>query len=130
MKQVIIVLLFISCVDSQDTILFDCCYNGQEKEILELINKDRVNKLVCDYDATLLAEERVIEITVDMSHKGFRSVKNYSTGEMLAYGFKDAKNTVKAFKNSESHCKLMLNESYNRIGIGIKDKYCAIILIK
>ena len=129
MKRIILILLFVSC-SKEETILCDCSYSGKQKEALELINQYRYNKLVCDYDANLLAEQRVIEITTDLSHNGFKAVQNKQTGEILAYGFKDVKATVRAFENSEDHCNIMLNEKYNRVGIGIYESYYCVILIK
>lgn len=125
-----LVLLFISCSTETEITQYNCYYEGQHKQILELINQYRTTKLVCDFDATTLAEERSIEIKVDMSHKGYRTVNGQYPGEMLAYGYRNTESLVKAFYNSENHCKVMLDDKYNRIGIGINNKHIAIILIK
>jgi uncharacterized protein YkwD len=123
-----LVFLLISCTPEDDN--YNCYYEGQHKQILELINKYRTNKLVCDFDATTLAEERVTEILTDFSHDKFRPVKGKDTGEILSFGVTTPEDVVNAFLSSIEHKELMLNEHYNGVGIGIINKHIVIILIK
>ena len=126
-----LLLIFISCNPLDEIHLqYNCYYEGEQKQILELINQYRNTKLVCDFDATQLAQERVIEIITDMSHDGYRTVNGQYPGEILSYGYSCPESIVKAFYNSENHCRVMLDDKYNRLGIGIYNKYTVIILIK
>jgi hypothetical protein len=128
MRTILILFLIVSCRQIDDN--YECYYKGQQKQILELINEYRTNKLVCDFDAGTLAEERVTEILTDFSHDKFRPLEGRDTAEILSFGVTTPEDVVNAFLDSDNHRIKMLNEHYNGIGIGINNKHIVIILIK
>lgn len=101
-----------------------------DDKLLSLINLERSkvgsNPLNYRLDIQQASDLRAQEASVKWSHdrpngKPYYSVNDAIYGENLAYGFNSAEEIVKAWLDSPTHRKVMLDNKYNGASIGVYD---------
>ncbi len=130
-------ILFISCSSEDDGIYFEKInetkfeYTDIELEILDLINNYRATKGLQSLKRLDIISSIALTHTNYMVKKGEANHDNFpqrhenlvlnaaakSVGENVAYGFSSANSVVNAWISSESHRKIIENESYTHFGI-------------
>lgn len=111
-------------------------YKDMAKDVLKATNKYRnkenKNKLKLDDNLSRVATIRAMEIALNnkFSHKRpngtyyseiFEDMKivTLTSGENIASGQLDGNEVCKAWSKSKGHYANMINESYNKLGVGI-----------
>lgn len=106
------------------------------QNILNYTNQYRsevnVNSLTLDNNLSLAANIRALEIAWSGKFSHYRPDSTYfytvlnetgdtflGAGENIASGHKSAQIVSEAWKNSEGHYKNMVNEKFNKLGVGM-----------
>ena len=106
---------------------------------LAIINAERkkvgLNSLKLDNNLVFVANVRAEELEKSYSHnrpdgsKCFSVLEEYgiktpsSSGENIAWGYPDEKSVMNGWMNSKNHRENILSSKFNKIGIGIYNKY-------
>jgi uncharacterized YkwD family protein len=107
-----------------------------QEKVLMLVNKERVSRGIKELEPDEMLSIVATIKSADMAQKNYFShqsptygtpyqlldmlgVKYYFAGENIAYGQKTPEAVVKAWMNSESHKRNILNEKYTKLGVGI-----------
>lgn len=155
MKNLLLILLFISCSPGEEPIYFDRIpetkvdYSQIEMEILVLVNDYRVKKSIDELVTLNFISSVALTHSLYMVGKGAVSHDNYPeryqnliryasaerVGENVAYGHGTASGVVRGWTTSKKHIVLMEEPDYTHFGISVEKNsdgrnYFTLIFIK